>query len=241
MSKNKTKKVINIALIDKELTLYLALIEQNDFNNTNYFWQNFKNVELLNHAYKTKNFDLILVNDSALEVEKLQPGHLLLSNSSNCPIIILSTDHGSTFASSKFDKITHFNIIHKPFRFMTLLKRIEEALELQDTSNNQNLKIGPFLLKPFEKVLLGYYNQKLRLTEIEVKILKIFSRNRNDFVTKEILMKEVWGIKNVLDTHTLETHIYRLRKKLRIQFEKKLSIKSKKGAYAIDCKSEEIL
>ena len=124
---------------------------------------------------------------------------------------------------------------------MTLLKRIEEALELQDTSNNQNLKIGPFLLKPFEKVLLGYYNQKLRLTDIEVKILKIFSRNRNDFVKKEILMKEVWGIKNVLDTHTLETHIYRLRKKLRIQFEKKLSIKSKKGAYAIDYKSEEIL
>ena len=93
MSKNKTKRLTNIALIDKDLTLYLALIEQNDFNNTNYFWQNFKNVELLNHAYKTKNFDLILVNDSASGVEKLQPDHPLFLNSPSCPIIILSVSY----------------------------------------------------------------------------------------------------------------------------------------------------
>ena len=241
MSKTKAKKSKNIALIDKDLILYLALIEQNDFHDTNYFWQNFKNVELLNHACKTKNFDLILFNDSSLEAEKIQSDHPIFANSSICPIIILSTNHESKFTSPKFDKITHFSIIHKPFRFMTLLKRMEEALEIQDTSNTQHLKIGPFLLKPFEKVLLGHNNEKLRLTDIEVKILKIFSKNRNEFVKKQILMEEVWGIKHFLDTHTLETHIYRLRKKLRIHFEKKLSIKSKQGAYAMDDKSEEIL
>ena len=238
MSKSYTKKVNNIALIDKDLILYSALIEQDDFHSTNYFWQNFKNIKLLNDACKTKNFDLILFNDSALEAEKLQPDHPLFSNSSICPIIILSTNHGSKFTSSKFDKATHFSIIYKPFRFMTLLKRMEEALEIQNSPNTRNLKIGPLVLKPFEKVLSGYYYEKLRLTDIEVKILKIFSENRNEFVKKEILMEEVWGIKNVLDTHTLETHIYRLRKKLRIQFEKKLSIKSKKGAYAIEYESE---
>ena len=239
MSKTNAKKSKNIALIDKDLILYLALIEQNDFHDTNYFWQNFKNVELINHACKAKNFDLILFNDS--DLEKIQPDHPLFANSSTCPIIILSTNYGSKFTIPEFDKITHFSIIHKPFRFMTLLKRMEEALEIQNTSNSQNLKIGPFLLKPFDKVLLGCNNEKLRLTDIEVKILKIFSKNRNEFVKKEILMEEVWGIKHFLDTHTLETHIYRLRKKLRIQFEKKLSIKSKQGAYAIDYKPEEIL
>ena len=241
MSKSNTKRSKNIALINKDLILYSALIEQNDFDNTDYFWQNFKNVELLNLAFKVKNFDLILVNDSASGVEKLQPDHPLFLNSSSCPIIILSTKDGSNFTSSKFDKITHVSVIYKPFRFVTLLKRMEEALEIQKSSNTQNLKIGPLVLKPFEKVLSGYYNEKLRLTDIEVKILKIFSENRNEFVKKEVLMEEVWGIKNVLDTHTLETHIYRLRKKLQIQFEKKLSIKSKKGAYAIYYKSEEIL
>ena len=90
-------------------------------------------------------------------------------------------------------------------------------------------------------MLIGNYEEKLNLTDIEVKILRIFAKNKDDFVKKEILMEEVWGIKNFLDTHTLETHIYRLRKKLRIHFEKKLSIKSKQGAYAMDDKSEEIL
>ena len=241
MSKSNTKRTKNIALIDKDLILYSALIEQNDFHNTNYFWQNFKNIKLLNHACKTKNFDLILFNDSALEVEKLQPDHPLFSNASICPIIILSNNHESEFTSSKLDRITHFSVINKPVRFMILQNRIKEALEIQDTSNTQNLKMGPFLFKPFEKVLLGNYSEKLRLTDIEVKILKIFAKNKDDFVKKEILMEEVWGIKNALDTHTLETHIYRLRKKFQTQFEKKLSIKSKKGAYAIDYKSEKIL
>ena len=113
MSKTNAKKSKNIALIDKDLILYLALIEQNDFHDTNYFWQNFKNVELLNHACKTKNFDLILFNDSSLEAEKIQSDHPIFANSSICPIIILSTNHESKFTSPKFDKITHFSIIHK--------------------------------------------------------------------------------------------------------------------------------
>ena len=183
MIKSNTKRSKNIALIDKDLILYLALIEQNDFHDTNYFWQNFKNVELINHACKAKNFDLILFNDS--DLEKIQPDHPLFANSSTCPIIILSTNYGSKFTIPEFDKITHFSIIHKPFRFMTLLKRMEEALEIQNTSNSQNLKIGPFLLKPFDKVLLGCNNEKLRLTDIEVKILRIFSKNRNEFVKKK--------------------------------------------------------
>lgn len=230
----------NIALIDKDLTLYSALLEQDNLYASNYFWKNFESYELFCHLSRTKPFDLVILNESTLNVEQLAPDHTIFLNSSICPIIILSNSNESKFTDPQYAQSTYFKIVQKPFRIMTLLSRMGELFENQGISTIQNLRIGHFLLKPFEKVLIGNYEEKLNLTDIEVKILRILSANGNGFVKKEILMEEVWGIKNSLDTHTLETHIYRLRKKLRTQFEKHLVIKSKTGAYAIDYKKREI-
>ena len=81
------------------------------------------------------------------------------------------------------------------------------------------------------------FGEELLLTDTEVKILRILSKYEGSFVRKELVMEKVWGIKKFLETHTLETHIYRLRKKIQKKFKENLWIKSKKGRYALEYKS----
>ena len=75
-------------------------------------------------------------------------------------------------------------------------------------------------------------NNKLALTEKEIKIL-MFLKNSNKAVNIKQLQKEVWGYKSKLETHTVETHVYRLRKKLKKSFDDQNFIKSDKMGYFI--------
>ena len=114
------------------------------------------------------------------------------------------------------------------------MKVIREKFNSLKVSRVLNINIGSYLLKPFEKILIDKFQQKILLTDTEVKILKILCSYEGRFVAKEIILVEVWGIKNSLETHTLETHIYRLRKKLLEKFNRNLSIKSKPGMYSLE-------
>jgi len=120
----------------------------------------------------------------------------------SCPILLLVGDD----ASSAFETLT------RPFRFSALLARLHALNNHHAPSDDSAVRIGPYTFHPSAK-LLQADGRKVRLTEKETNILK-FLHASSGTVPRDILLHEVWGYSPAVATHTLETHIYRLRKKI---------------------------
>src|SRR5690606_31953951 len=96
-----------------------------------------------------------------------------------------------------------------------LLARMRAHLRQHEQSEDAVFTIGPYTFKPAAKLLLDEEkNQKIRLTEKETAILKFLYRAGDKPVGRDILLNEVWGYNSEVTTHTLETHVYRLRQKI---------------------------
>lgn len=128
------------------------------------------------------------------------------------PIILL------TAADSDSDTIEGLksganDYVTKPFRFAVLMARVHAHLRSHGQSEEAVYRIGPYTFRPSAKVLLDAGDKKIRLTEKETNILKFLYRS-GETVPRETLLHEVWGYNPAVTTHTLETHIYRLRQKI---------------------------
>ena len=103
--------------------------------------------------------------------------------------------------------------ITKPFRFGVLLARIRAHLRQYAKTENVAIPIGQYIFRPSIKVLENG-DEKIRLTEKETNILRFLFSQGDVTVARETLLHEVWGYNAQVTTHTLETHIYRLRQKI---------------------------
>ncbi len=129
-----------------------------------------------------------------------------------CPILLL------TAADSDGDTIQGLHAgandyVTKPFRFAVLMARVHAHLRSHGRSEEAMYRIGPYTFRPSAKLLLDGNAKKIRLTEKETNILKYLYRC-GETVPRETLLHEVWGYNPAVTTHTLETHIYRLRQKI---------------------------
>jgi DNA-binding response OmpR family regulator len=104
--------------------------------------------------------------------------------------------------------------VTKPFRFAVLLARIRAHLRDHEASEDAVFTIGPYTFRPSSKLLLNPEGNEVRLTEKETGVLRYLCRAGQRPVSRETLLQEVWGYNSGLTTHTLETHIYRLRQKI---------------------------
>ena len=104
--------------------------------------------------------------------------------------------------------------VTKPFRFGVLLARIRAHLRSHEQSEDAVFTIGPYSFRPSAKTLLDENGKKVRLTEKETAILKFLYRAGSKTVGRDTLLAEVWGYNSGVTTHTLETHVYRLRQKI---------------------------
>jgi len=135
----------------------------------------------------------------------------LRSRGVTCPILMLTasdTDE-DTIAGLKAGANDY---IAKPFRFAVLMARVEAHLRSHEVSEEAIYRIGPYTFRPSAKLLMEGV-KRVRLTEKETNILKFLQR-AGDTVSREVLLHEVWGYNPAVTTHTLETHIYRLRQKI---------------------------
>ena len=104
--------------------------------------------------------------------------------------------------------------VNKPFRFAVLLARIKAHLRQHDDSQDAIFQIGSFMFNPGGKILTSGDGDRMRLTEKETAILRFLYRARDHVVDRDTLLREVWGYNAAVTTHTLETHVYRLRQKI---------------------------
>jgi len=125
--------------------------------------------------------------------------------------------------------------IAKPFRLNELLARLRAQLRVFDNSEDAVFVIGPYTFRPSAKLLLEQArNRKIRLTEKEAAILKFLYRAGGKPVARQVLLNEVWGYNAAVTTHTLETHIYRLRQKIEPDPASARLLLTEGGGYRLD-------
>ena len=165
------------------------------------------------NAAKDKHIDLMIMDVGLPDMDGREAVKILRGNGFNSPILML------TGQDSDADEILGLesganDYVTKPFRFSVLLARIRAALRQHDQSEDVVFTIGPYSFQPAAKLMETTEGSKVRLTDKETSILKVLYRQGAKTVSRDVLLQEVWGYNNRVTTHTLETHIYRLRQKI---------------------------
>ena len=125
--------------------------------------------------------------------------------------------------------------IAKPFRMAELLARLRAQLRIFENSEDAVFTIGPYTFRPAAKLLQEpARNRRIRLTEKEAAILKFLYRAGAKPVGRQVLLNEVWGYNAAVTTHTLETHIYRLRQKIEPDPSNSRLLVTEGGGYRLD-------
>ena len=162
---------------------------------------------------KNEHIDLILLDVGLPDMDGRECCKLLRKNGFKGPVVMLTGQDSDADMILGLDAGAN-DYVTKPFRFAVLLARIRAQLRQLEQSEDAVFTIGPYTFKPAAKLLTNGDGGKVRLTEKETSILKFLYRSGEKVVTRDVLLHEVWGYNAGVTTHTLETHIYRLRQKI---------------------------
>jgi len=183
--------------------------------------------------------NLLIVSDNDLfkqdlifQINKYAPDFIINSQDNIADIIII--DENTEIVNSYLQKYIHVPLlilikngiekpqeqklityIPKPFNLNKLIDSLNSAINLVAHSEAGNLTFNKYELKPTSKEILNLRNNEIiKLTEKEVSILQYLYKIKNRIVTKSELLQEVWKYNPDVTTHTIETHVYRLRQKV---------------------------
>ena len=157
--------------------------------------------------------DLILLDIDLPDMNGREAMRLMRQAGVSAPVIMLTAVSGEADTILGLDSGAG-DYVTKPFKFNVLLARIRAQLRNHEASEDAVFRIGPYEFQPGAKLLIDAQGKKLRLTEKEASILKYLYRAGAKPVSREELLAEVWGYNAAVTTHTLETHVYRLRQKI---------------------------
>ncbi|MQA66163.1 MAG: response regulator [Alphaproteobacteria bacterium] len=129
------------------------------------------------------------------------------------PVVILASGDSEADQILALDAGAN-DYITKPFTLGILLARLRAHLRQHDLSEDAVIRMGPFVLVSAEKLLVGSDGKQIRLTDKETRLLKYLYRTRGRAVSQSRLLKEVWGYRSDIETHTIESHVFRLRQKI---------------------------
>ena len=160
------------------------------------------------------SFNIVIINSQPSKLNGHNLTKKLRTGGFKNPIIMLITQSDASNVDNKLTIEANEYII-KPFKYPALLKSIELQLRQFGKQKTRNIILGLMYLNQTPKILESK-NKSIRLTEKENDILKFLYQNLKTIVSREILLHEVWGYNSKVTTHTLETHIYRLRQKIEI-------------------------
>jgi len=161
---------------------------------------------------KEHRIDIIVCDDHLPEMKAGEIFGFMRQNSFNLPIIMLFDATAEPALLEKFSG-SKDSYITKPFKLSLLIEKLRTSLRLE--SSNSSLDIGPYKFMRGSNILIHKINQEtVRLTEKEAAILEHLHKFSGKVVARETLLGEVWGYSADVTTHTIETHVYRLRQKI---------------------------
>ncbi len=200
-----------ILIVDTDDALRQLLVEQLEIHEEFDTSQATSSLEAIN-SNKISFVDLILIDENLADISGIEFSRIIRDNGSMIPIILFLAQN------SKLNLGTNKDIndwLYKPIRFSVLLFKIQSQLLKYENSDSKAFKIGRFKFSAGSKTLFDEENNlKIRLTQKEAAILQLLHRANSQIVSRDTLLREVWGYNSKVTTHTLETHMYRLRKKI---------------------------
>ena len=202
-----------ILLVDDDSTLRQSLAEQLG-RLEEFLTEEAETGEAALARAKEGQYDAVLLDVGLPDMDGREVCRLMRRSGFAAPVIML------TGADSDSDTVLGLeaganDYVTKPFRFNVLLARLRAQLRQHEQSEEAVFIIGPYTFRPSQKLLVqDAVRKKIHLTEKETAILKYLYRAGGQVVGREKLLGEVWGFNAAVTTHTLETHVYRLRQKI---------------------------
>ena len=161
-----------------------------------------------------EHFDCILIDSSLADVSLSNLCKNIRQEGVRSPIILVAEELGEDVAIDALDAGANDYVL-KPFKINVLVAKIRSNIRQFEQSEFAILRFGRFSFKPGDKILLNNSSkEEVRLTDKETAIIKLLYLSGGEGVTRATLLEEVWGYNTTLTTHTLETHIYRIRQKV---------------------------
>lgn len=212
MEKRIIQTCIADSLLDRLIKEVEALNEKNSFK-----------IEFISRDEFYKNDLSFVIVDETIFSEIIEKKYLFKQ------LILIRTSKKRVQDVHKESEIISINI---PFRFNDLYKIIANRLDLISSQDARSIKFNSFAYDPRTR-LLSNKNSSIRFTEKESYIFEYLLKNHNQYISKKVLLKEIWSYSENIDTHTLETHIYSLRKKVskNLTLKKLINFEEKKGYF----------
>ena len=221
-----------VLLVDDDETLRKTLAEQLAKDGEFECLEAGTGAEALKVA-RAEKLDAILLDVGLPDADGRQVCNDLRKANVSVPIIMVTASGGESDTIKGLDSGAN-DYIAKPFRLGELLARLRAHLRQHEHSEDAVLAIGHYTFKPNVKMLVDEKaNKKIRLTEKETAILKYLYRAGQRAISRETLLGEVWGYNAGVTTHTLETHVYRLRQKIEKDPAKAVILITDQGGYRL--------
>ncbi len=223
--------MIRILLIDDDPNLRSALAEQLELEGA-FRVSMAATAQQGRDAIAAGGFDMILLDVDLPDGDGRDVCRDAREAGDATPIIMLTGKAESEDAVAGLDAGANDYVV-KPFQLDVLLARIRTHLRVHEQSEAAVFEIGPYEFRPAQKLLFTKEGKRIRLTEKETSILKFLLRAGGEAVDRDTLLHEVWGYNAAVTTHTLETHVYRLRQKIEPNPKSAQIIMTESGGYRL--------
>ena len=183
---------------------------------------------------KAERFDLVLLDIGLPDMDGREACRLMRRSGLKMPVIMLTAADGDADTILGLESGAN-DYVTKPFRLGVLLARMRAQLRQHEQSEDAVFNIGPLTFRPSAKIMIhDHTGRKVWLTDKESSILRFLYRAGNKPVSREVLLDQVWGYNAGVATHTLETHVYRLRQKIEADPSSPRLLLTEPGGYRLD-------
>lgn len=219
-----------VLVVDDDEALRGALVEQLRINGE-FAPQEAASLAAAEALLKEHRYEALLLGAGLPDGDGRDFCRALRARGIRMPIIMLTMPHDSADLVSALDAGANDYLV-KPFRMIELLARLRAHMRSFERSEDAEIGLGPYRFLPAARQLLDEKGGKIRLTDKESAILKYLYR-AGQAVSRKALLEGVWGYGQGVTTHTLETHIYRLRQKIESDPQKARIIRTDAGGYRL--------
>ena len=181
---------------------------------------------------RAQGIDLLIMDIGLPDMDGREAVKILRQERFKPPIIMLTGHDGEKDTIAGLEAGAN-DYVAKPFKFAVLLARVRAQMRQHERSEDAVFSIGPYSFQPARKTLLRKDKSKVRLTEKETAILRYLYQAGREGVSRNALLRDVWGYSADVMTHTLETHIYRLRRKIEQNPERAQMLVTQAGCYKL--------